>query len=207
LYEDGLRDESRRGDTARRANPDIHALVHGLFNPTGEPAVALKPEGAVRDTAGESRCKEETHAEERARGGCATEGECYTDHQDVVEPVIEAEGAPVEECMIQMEGVAAIDRGPRYRQGGSLGGFRGEEGVTNIDRREGHDSGVVDHVDGIVGALEVERGEGAIECGEDCGDCGRSGESLEERERICSNIHPCGMCRYVPFRLYAQSNE
>jgi hypothetical protein len=182
MYEDCLRDQSGNCHTAGCTNPDIHPLVYGLLRATREPTVAFQPEGGVRDTTREARREKETRPREWARGCQAAKREGHTNHQTVVEPVIEAEGAPVEERVIQMEGVTTVDRGPRKGQSGGLGRLGGKEGITNIGGGQCHDEGVVNHVNRVVGAFQTESLDGAIQGGEPDGDCGSCGEPLEDRK-------------------------
>lgn len=84
----------------------------------------------------------------------STNRECETDHQSVVEPVVEAELAPVQETVVQVEGEDQIDG--RLVVGVLRDGAKMFERMLYVGERSIDDSGIMRCVNGIVDALEAE---------------------------------------------------
>jgi hypothetical protein len=167
------------------ANPDIDRLTDLLLTEAAQPAVAFGPDCRVADSSRQARGEKETEAHEGASGHQAAKWQGDTDHQAVVEPVVEAECAPVEECVIDVERIHQIDGMPVHWQGLYCVELR--EGVDDILKGKRCYRGVVEHVDGVVGLLETGGGNRAVQGGEQGGQTG----NLEKRKQ---DLHPTGGC-------------
>ena len=141
------------GDTTGASNPDIQLLVDPLLCHTLHPAIAHTEEECIVDSAWETGGEKEGESQKCGARHGETQREGQTDHESVMEPVIESEGGTVDPDMIEVKCKTEVGREPVGLI--AIEVFKICHGGPEIGRSDGDNQCIMDGVDRIVGILEL----------------------------------------------------
>lgn len=128
-------------DAARAADPDIQLLIHPLLRKSFDPSIPDSKEQRIIDSTGKTRGEEQRESQQcRARNG-ETQRKGNTDHESVMEPIVETERTVVDPDVIEVEGKTEIGRCPVWFEGGQILELR--KGQPEIRSREDHDKSIM----------------------------------------------------------------
>ena len=129
------------GDAPRAADPDTQLLIHPFLRESLDPPIADSEQQSVVDSTGKASGEEQGESQQGRAGDREAQRERDTDHQSVMEPVIETERTVVDPDVIEVEGETEIGRCPVRFEGSQVRELR--KGQPEIRCREDHDQSIM----------------------------------------------------------------